>query len=462
MTTQENEAAADHPQAGVVTGTASAESPVTVTTTAPPVTTTTPPPGPSPTTPAATPGEVPASPAERPATFRDVFAVAEYRALWAAMILSLIGDQIAVVALTWLVYDASNSPLLAAATYSISFLPWIIGAPLLSGLADRLPRRELMVVCDGVRAALVLAMLVPGTPLWALCVLLFATESLAPPFGAARAALMPDVLPDDRYVVGSAINNTTQMLGQVGGMASAGVLVAVLQPSASLAVNAATFLVSGAFIWFGVRHRPAARDERDTAGGLLADAAAGLRLLLGRRDLRTLAGFGLLCVFYVVPEGLAVPYTRELGGGPVAAGFVLAAAPFGSAVGGLAFGRLVAPARRLRLMAPLAFLSCAVLVLCVFRPSLPVVLVVLLASGLASAYQLAANAAFVSAVPPEARGQAFGIVQAGMNVGQGAAIVAAGAAAHLWSSAWVIAAAGVLGAGTAVLLAADARRETSP
>ena len=56
----------------------------------------------------------------------------------------------------------------------------------------------------------------------------------------------------------------------------------------------------------------------------------------------------------------------------------------------------------------------------------------LFASGLASAYQLAANAAFVSAVPPEARGQAFGIVQAGMNVGQGVAIVAAGAAAHLW------------------------------
>jgi len=406
-------------------------------------------------------GPVPA--AEAPATFRDVFAVGEYRVLWLAMVLSLVGDQIAVVALTWLVYDTSNSPLLAAATYSISFLPWIIGGPLLSGLADRLPRRELMVACDVVRAGLVLAMVVPGAPIWVLCVLLFAAEALSPPFGAARAALMPDVLPDDRYVIGTAVNNVTQMLGQVAGFAGAGILVAVLRPSASLAINAVTFLVSAALIWFGVRHRPPARGERAALGGLLPDALAGLRLLLRRRDLRSLAGFGLLCVFYVVPEGLAVPYTRELGGGPVAAGLMLAAAPFGSAVGGLAFGRLVAPARRLRLMAPLAVLSCAVLVLCALRPSLPVVLVVLVASGLASAYQLAANAAFVSAVPPQARGQAFGIVQAAMNVGQGVTIIAAGAAAQLWSPAWVIAAVGVLGAGAASWLATDARRgETSP
>jgi predicted MFS family arabinose efflux permease len=299
-------------------------------------------------------------------------------------------------------------------------------------------------------------------PLWGLCVLLFATEMLSPPFTAARAALMPDVLPDDRYVLGTAIGNVTQMVGQFAGFAGAGLLVAILAPAASLALNAVTFLVSGALIWFGVRRRPAARGEPAAVGALFTDAAAGLRLVLGRRDLRTLAGLGLLCLFYVVPEGLAVPYARELGGGAVAAGFLLAAAPFGSAVGGLVFGRLVAPARRLRLMAPLAFLACAVLVLCALGPSLPVVLAVLTASGLASAYQLAANAAFVSAVPPEARGQAFGLVQAALSVGQGLAIVAAGAFAHLYSPAWVIAAAGALGAAAAAGLAVSGRGAVTP
>ena len=68
-----------------------------------------------------------------PVTFRDVFGVREFRALWGAALLSLIGDQIAIVALTWLVYERTDSPLLSAATYAISFLPWIIGGPLLSG-----------------------------------------------------------------------------------------------------------------------------------------------------------------------------------------------------------------------------------------------------------------------------------------------------------------------------------------
>jgi MFS family permease len=395
------------------------------------------------------------------ATFRDVLAVGEYRALWAAMVLSLVGDQIAVVALTWLVYDTSDSPLLAAATYAISFLPWLVAGPLLSGLADRLPRRELMIACDLVRAGLVLAMLVPGVPLWGLCALLFATELLSPPFTAARAALVPDILPDDRYVLGTAISNVTQMLGQVFGFAAAGILVAALRPSTSLAINAATFLASAAIVGLGIRRRPAARGERAAVRGLFSDAATGLRLVLGRGDLRTLTGFGLLCVFYVVPEGLAVPYARELGGGAAAAGLLLAAAPFGSALGGLAFGRFVAPARRLRLMGPLAVVATGVLVLCATGPSLPLVLAVLTVSGVASAYQLAANAAFVSALPPESRGQAFGIVQAALCAGQGVTVVAAGAAAHFWPPGWVIAVAGALGATAAVWLSLGQRRQVT-
>ncbi len=54
------------------------------------------------------------------ATFRDVFAVGEFRALWAAQLLSVIGDQLARVALTVLVYDRTRSALLAAITFGAS------------------------------------------------------------------------------------------------------------------------------------------------------------------------------------------------------------------------------------------------------------------------------------------------------------------------------------------------------
>ena len=77
--------------------------------------------------------------AERVA-YRDVFAVAEFRALWLAQLLSVAGDQLARVALTVLVYDRTRSALLAAVTYAATIIPVFAGGILLSGLADRLPR----------------------------------------------------------------------------------------------------------------------------------------------------------------------------------------------------------------------------------------------------------------------------------------------------------------------------------
>src|SRR5439155_15806356 len=94
-------------------------------------------------------------PLEQQATYREVFGVAEFRALWLAQALSYVGDQLAQVALAVLVYHRTGSALLTAVTYALTYLPPIVGGPVLSGLADVFPRRAVMVVCDVVRAVLV-------------------------------------------------------------------------------------------------------------------------------------------------------------------------------------------------------------------------------------------------------------------------------------------------------------------
>src|ERR1700748_1421783 len=73
-------------------------------------------------------------------TFRAVFAVREFRALWFSEILSIAGDRLALVALTLLVCDRTRSPLLAAATYAAGYVPWVIGGLFLADAADRRPR----------------------------------------------------------------------------------------------------------------------------------------------------------------------------------------------------------------------------------------------------------------------------------------------------------------------------------
>src|SRR5580700_11318831 len=87
-------------------------------------------------------------PATSHAGFRDVFAVAEFRVLWSAQLLSVAGDQLARVALTVLVYDQTHSALLAAVAYAGSIAPVFLGGILLSGVADRRPRRQVMIICD--------------------------------------------------------------------------------------------------------------------------------------------------------------------------------------------------------------------------------------------------------------------------------------------------------------------------
>ena len=61
---------------------------------------------------------------------------------------SQIGDQLASVALSVLVFDRTGSGLATAATYALTFLPAVVGGIVLTGLADRYPRRTLIVACD--------------------------------------------------------------------------------------------------------------------------------------------------------------------------------------------------------------------------------------------------------------------------------------------------------------------------
>jgi MFS family permease len=352
------------------------------------------------------------------------------------------------------VFDRTHSALLAAVTFAASVVPTFVGGITLSGLADRLPRRAVMIACDLMRVVLVAVMAVSGIPIAVLVVLLFVVTLIGAPFLSARAALYPDILPGDLYVLGTAVTITTLQFAQVIGFAVGGALVGVFGVRTSLLLDAATFALSALITRVWVSSRPAGRAKASPGTRARAGVRAGLRLVFGNPALRTPMLLGWLAAFYnAPPEGVAAPLAATLGGGAVAVGLILASQALGSSVGMVAFSRFVAPATRLRWMNPLAIATCGVLVLFVFRPPLPVALAVLALSGLLDCFQLAANASFVSAAPPEHRSQAFGIAQGGMSLGQGLAIVVAGAAAGHFSPSYVIAAFGAVGVVVAIITA---------
>ena len=126
--------------------------------------------------------------------------------------------------------------------------------------------------------------------------------------------------------------------------------------------------------------------------------------VFGSPVLRTLVLFGWLAGFTVVPEALAAPYAHALGGGAPTIGLLMAAMPAGTVIGGFVIGRLLRPSDRMRPMGWLAMLSCAPLIFSLAHPPLPVLVLLWALAGAGGAYQLAAAAAFVTALPGRAPG----------------------------------------------------------
>ena len=389
--------------------------------------------------------------AGRPASFGDALRVSEFRAIFTAQLLSELGDQLARVALAVLVYRASDSPLLTALAYALTFLPAAISGPLLGPVADRAPRRRVMVACDVVRGVLIGLMAVPRVPLGVLFVLLAAATLLQGPFDAARAAMLPDVLPDDRYVAGQSLGRLLNQSSQVIGFAFGGLLLTVMSPRSALALDAASFAVSALVLHLGVAERALARVG--PASRFTADIRDGARIVFSSPLLRSLVLLAWAgTAFTVVPEALAAPYAKSLHGGPPTTGLILAAGPVGTAIGVVIISQLVPPALRLRLVRPLALFACLPLIVCLLEPGLGVVLAALALSGVAMSFNVPANQAFVQALAPGVRGRAFGLAAGGLAVGQGLSLLFAGFIADWLRPGIVVGLAGLTGAATMLLI----------
>jgi MFS family permease len=375
--------------------------------------------------------------------FRAAFAVSEFRALFTAGWVSAVGDQCARVALAVLVYQRTASAGLTALTYALTFVPDLLGGPLLCWIADRYPRMRVMILADLLRAALVATMAVRGVPLWAVCALLVMVQFAGAPAGAARGALLAQVLPGEKYTAGQAANSIMVQAAQVVGFAGGGALVARLDVPGALLVDAATFLVSALIVALWVQPRPAPTVQEES-GAWHQQLTAGTRLVWSDLRLRTLVAAACVSGFYIVGEALAAPYAAELGGGPLEVGLLFAAYPFGTVLGMVAIVRV--PRRmQLKSMPALVVAACAPLLVCTINPGLVVTILLFTCSGAASAYHVVASTTFVRSVPEHQRGQAFGLAVTALRVSQGLGVIGAGLAAEYVAAGQVLAAAGALG-----------------
>jgi MFS family permease len=307
----------------------------------------------------------------------------QFRLLWLGRISSAVGDALVPVALAFAVLSV-NSSQVALGGVLAAFTASRVGFTLIGGVvADRLPRRAVMLACDGVRAAVeafTATMLLTHQmtlPLFFITGALFGAASAF--FGPASDGLVPRTISPGNLQSANALLGLSRSAMNVFGPAVSGVLVAIAGAGWVFAIDALSFVASASFL-LQLRLPAHARAARSH---FLRELHEGFREVTSRSWVSApIIGFAItnFCVASFIVLGPII--FRDHLGGARNWGIVSACGAIGAIVGSLASVRLHPPR-------PLSFGFIATMLIGVpiaaLGPALPVAAIaVAWAAGMAS------------------------------------------------------------------------------
>ncbi|WP_173923304.1 MFS transporter [Agromyces sp. Marseille-P2726] len=291
-----------------------------------------------------------------------------YRRLAAALVASMVGAGIWMVALVWQIVaiggGAAELSLVAGASAVGMLLTTLLGG----ALADRMSQRRILLVVEVVRAASVgivaLLSLTGSLAAWQLAVVALVGGIMAGLYYPAYSALLPSVLPEDELMAANGFEGMARpVLMQAGGPALASALIAISSPGAALAVAALTSVAAAVFIlkvpevpMRGERPELANANDagsRHPAVALLVDVRDGFSYMVRTPWLLgTLTFASLLILLIMGPFEVLVPFVIKdrAAGGPEDHALILAAFGIGGAVGSAIIASLRMPRRYLTVM----------------------------------------------------------------------------------------------------------------
>ena len=236
-----------------------------------------------------------ASPAAAPSIARRVLAHpyarlaldGDFSALWVGQLVSFFGDRVHQVAIAFLVLGMTGSPVAVSAVFLAAFVPNLLLGPIAGVLVDRWDHRDVMVVSDLLRAAIVLLIPVAATiDVLLVYPLVFALTSVTIFFRPARTAVIPRIVEPDELVTANSAMWVGETLADVIGYPIAGLFVAFLGSALALAfwLDAATYVASAVLIaTMAIPPVVRAAGSVISAGirGVVADLQEGWRFLRG-------------------------------------------------------------------------------------------------------------------------------------------------------------------------------------
>lgn len=353
----------------------------------------------------------------------------EFRRLFVAHSVSRAGDAFNTVALVVLVFDLTGSGLGVAGAVMFEVLPVLLLAPVAGLVADRLPRRSVMIRADLFRAVVALALVIAADSVAVAYGVAFGLSVGAVLFNPAASSLLPEIVDEDDIVTANSAMWTAAVTGQVALAPIAGFVIAAWGVQVAFAINAATFLVSAAAL-SGLRSG-SARADVDVKGwsGVLAgvDAVRADPLLTRLAAVQVLASMSAGAT-----SGLLVVLAdRWLGVGAGGFGTLLGAIGVGAVLGPLLLRRFIEAGDKRWLFGPFAARGGVDLTLAAVGN--PVV-----AGGALVVYGMSTSTGMVAyqstlqtLVPAETRGRAFAFYDVLWNAARLFSLAAGGVLAEV-------------------------------
>lgn len=182
-----------------------------------------------------------------PATL-DVLRVREFRLLYSGQTVSVLGDGMLSVALAFAVLDLTGSVTDLGLVLAAGRAPLLLTVLAGGVVADRLPRRSVMVGADlvrlGAQGASAGLLLAGNAHLWELLALQALSGTASGFFYPASTGLVPATVPEELLQPANALRGLSDSVGRICGPALGGVIVVAANPGWALAADAATFAVS--------------------------------------------------------------------------------------------------------------------------------------------------------------------------------------------------------------------------
>lgn len=380
----------------------------------------------------------------------------DFAALWLGATISVLGDGMTLVALTWLVYERTQSAVhLGWLTFAYT-APVVVGGLAAGVLLDRFDRRTVLMV-DTLARGLVMGSVpvlhaLGALETWYLFVVAATYGLLKMVPLAGVPALIPSLVPRDQLTTANAMESISYGVGGIIGPAIAGLLIAAIGAPSVVAIDALTYFAFLAALAV-MRHAPA------QAGPATPRIDVGLRPAV-RVFVSSppILATTLMFMAFNVGEGIllvALPiYAVEVLRQDAAAyGYLLAAFSAGVLLGAVTVGAIPTPARLGRVIARVQLVAGLTLLALVPQPALPVALVIGVAFGaVSSPLTIWAQTIRMRVIAAELRGRVFALLRTLMQstppiggVIGGFAIATGGVAPALVLAVLVIAVPGLAG-----------------